>query len=77
METITFLRSIDATTDAAAPILVSMEGYVGRFGILKAPSLTVPVLTRTLVSGVREKCRDIANNGASTSGKYDMFDSNN
>ena len=54
-----------------------MEGYVGRFGILKAPSLTVPVLTHTLVSGVREKCRDIANNGASTSGKYDMFDSNN
>ena len=29
METNTFLRSIDATTDAAAPILVSMEGYVG------------------------------------------------
>ena len=55
-----------------------MEGYVERFGILKAPSLTVPVLTHTLVSGVREKCRDIANNGgASTSGKYDMFDSNN
>ena len=77
METITFLRSIEATTDAAAPILVLMEGYVGRFGILKAPSLTVPVLTRTLVSGVSEKCRDIANNGASTSGKYDMFDSNN
>ena len=73
METITFLRSIDATTDAAAPILVSMEGYVGRFGILKAQSFNVPVLTYTLVSGVRRRCKDIAKNGASTSGKYDIY----
>ena len=57
METITFLRSIDATTDAAAPMFVSMEGYVGRFGILKAPGLTVPVLTHTLVSGVRKNAK--------------------
>ena len=77
METNTFLRGIDATTGAAAPILVSMEGYVGRFGILKAPGFNVPVLTYTLVSGVRRRCKDIAKNGASTSGKYDIFDSNN
>ena len=77
METNTFLRSIDATTDAAAPILVSMEGYVGRFRILKALGFNVPVLTYALVSGVRRRCKDIAKNGASTLGKYDIFDSKN
>ena len=73
METNTFLRGIDATTGAAAPILVSMEGYVGRFGILKAQSFNVPVLTYTLVSGVRRRCKDIAKNGASTSGRNGIF----
>ena len=57
METNTFLRGIDATTDAAAPILVSMEGYVEGFWILKAPGLTVPVLAHTLVSGVRKNAK--------------------
>ena len=66
METNTFLRGIDATTGAAAPILVSMEGYVGRFGILKAPSLTVPVLTHTLVSGVRERLTTVPRHREST-----------
>ena len=46
-------RSNIVLTDAAAPILVSMEGYVRRFVTLIAPGLTVPVLTHTLVSGVR------------------------
>ena len=54
-------RSIIATTDAAAPILVSMEGYVRRFVTLTAPGLTVPVLTPTLVSRVRRwNTRDAA-----------------
>ena len=53
VETNTHQRSIIASTDAAAPILVSMEGYVRRFVTLIAPGLTVPVLTHTLVSGVR------------------------
>ena len=53
VETNTHQRSIIASTDAAAPILVSMEGYVRRFVTLTAPGLTVPVLTHTLVSGVR------------------------
>ena len=53
MEANTHQRSIIALTDAAAPILVSMEGYVRRFVTLIAPGLTVPVLTHTLVSGVR------------------------
>ena len=53
METDTHPRSIIASTDAAAPILVSMEGHVRRFVTLTAPGLTVPVLTPTLVSGVR------------------------
>ena len=50
-----------------------MEGYVGRFGILKALGFHVPVLTYALVSGVRRRCKDIAKNGASTSGKYDIY----
>ena len=53
VETNTHQRSIIASTDAAAPIPVSMEGYVRRFVTLIAPGLTVPVLTHTLVSGVR------------------------
>ena len=55
VETYTHQRSIIASTDAAAPILVSMEGYVRRFVTLTAPGLTVPVLTHTLVSGVRRR----------------------
>ena len=31
-------------------------------------------LSYTLVSGVRRRYKDIAKNGASTSGKYDIFD---
>ncbi|CAH3043993.1 unnamed protein product [Pocillopora meandrina] len=31
-------------------------------------------LSYTMVSGVRRRCKDIAKNGASTSGKYDIFD---
>ena len=53
VETYTHQRSIIASTGAAAPILVSMEGYVRRFVTLTAPGLTVPVLIHTLVSGVR------------------------
>ena len=30
-------------------------------------------LSYTLVSGVRRRCKDIAKNGASTSGKYDIY----
>ena len=30
-------------------------------------------LSYTLVSGVRRRCKDIAKNGASTSGKYGIF----
>ena len=36
------------STDAAATILVSTEGYVGRFVTLIAHGLTVPVLALTL-----------------------------
>ena len=53
MEINTSRENIAVSTDAAAPILVSTEGYVRRFVTSTAPGLTVLVLAYTLVSGVR------------------------
>ena len=46
-------ENIAASTDAAAPILVSTEGYVRRFVTRTAPGLTAPVLTYTMVICVK------------------------
>ena len=54
LEINTSQENIAASTDAAAPILVSTEGYVRRFVTRTVPGLTAPVLTYTLVSGVRK-----------------------
>ena len=73
MEEATFQGYIAVLIDAAVRIPASAGEYVGRLVTITAPGLTAPVLTNTYP----RNCRDIANSGASQSGKYDIFNSAN